>query len=52
MNRVTVNFSFYEKFTSIWNGLGIKDVSLQVASAFKIKCFAWQLFISAKIKLL
>ena len=49
---MSVNFSFYEKFTSIWNGLGIKDKSLTVSSAQKIKCFAWQLFISAKIKLL
>ncbi len=32
--------------------MGIKDKSLTVSSAQKIKCFAWQLFISAKIKLL
>lgn len=52
LNRVSVNFSFYEKFTRIWDGLGVKDKSLSVASAQKTKCFAWQLFISAKIKLL
>jgi hypothetical protein len=52
LNRVSVNFSFYEKFTRIWDGLGVKDKSLSVASAQKTKCFAWQLFICAKIKLL
>jgi hypothetical protein len=47
-----MNIRFYDKFTKIWDGLGIEDRSLNSASAQYMKKLAWLIFIVSKIKIL
>lgn len=51
-NKIGLNLNFYEKFTKLWEGLGIKDRSLQVFAATPIKKLTWLMFILGKIKIL
>ena len=51
-NRIGVSLKFYDKFSSIWDGLGIKDKTLSTACSVQVKRAAWLLFILAKIRVL
>ncbi len=51
LNRLTLNLGFYSKFSKIWDSFEIKDKTLNIASASKIKNFSWLLFITAKTKI-
>lgn len=51
-NKISMNIRFYDKFSKIWDGLGIEDRSLNSASASYMKKLAWLLFIVSKFKIL
>lgn len=51
-NKISMNIRFYDKFSKIWEGLGIEDRSLNTASAQYMKKLAWLVFIISKIKIL
>ena len=48
MKEFTQALTVFNKFEDIWNKLGIKDKSLNKASAEKIRKLAWLIFIIAK----
>ena len=51
-NKLCTNIRFYDKFSKIWDSLGIEDRSLNSASAQYMKKLAWLIFIVGKIKIL
>lgn len=51
-NKLGLNIHFYEKFTTLWEGLKISDRSVQVSAETPIKKLAWLIFILGKQKIL
>jgi hypothetical protein len=52
LNKISLNIRFYDKFSMIWDSLGIEDRDMSCASALSIKKLAWLLFVTSKIKVL